>query len=144
MIKLLDILKEAKQVGILYHWTSLKNLKDIIKTNIIRPTDSGFDDEDNWVSLTRSKNKHQFGISEASDCVIVLNGDKLSNNYKIKPYNDTEIAQYDDFGVFDEMEERLLGAIKNLNKYIIKIILYKSNPEIEALLKEKNVPYEVK
>ena len=138
-----DDLDEAKQVGILYHWTSLKNLEDIIKTNIIRPTYSEFDDEDNGVSLTRSKNKHQFGIAEAADCVIVLDGDKLSNNYKIKPYNDTETAQYDDFGIFDEMEERLLGAIKNLNKYIVKIILYKSDPKIESLLKEKNIPYEL-
>jgi hypothetical protein len=33
MIKLLNILKEineAKQAGILYHWTKLKNLKDIV------------------------------------------------------------------------------------------------------------------
>ena len=138
-----DDLDEAKQVGILYHWTSLKNLEDIIKTNTIHPTYSEFDDEDNGVSLTRSKNKHQFGISEAADCVIVLDGDKLSNNYKIKPYNDLEVAQYDDFGVFDEMEERLLGSIKNLNKYVIKIILYKSDPKIESLLKEKNIPYEL-
>jgi len=138
-----DNLEEAKQAGVLYHWTSLKNLEDIIKTNIIRPTYSEFDDEDNGVSLTRSKNKHQFGISEAADCVIVLDGDKLSNNYKIKPYNDLEVAQYDDFGVFDEMEERLLGSIKNLNKYVIKIILYKSDPKIESLLKEKNIPYEL-
>ena len=138
-----DNLEEAKQAGVLYHWTSLKNLEDIIKTNIIRPTYSEFDDEDNGVSLTRSKNKHQFGIAEAADCVIVLDGDKLSNNYKIKPYNDLEVAQYDDFGIFDEMEERLLGSIKNLNKYVIKIILYKSDPKIESLLKEKNIPYEL-
>jgi hypothetical protein len=138
-----DDLEEAKQAGILYHWTSLKNLEDIIKTNTIRPAYSEFDDEDNGVSLTRSKNKHQFGIAEAADCVIVLDGDKLSNNYKIKPYNDLEVAQYDDFGIFDEMEERLLGSIKNLNKYIVKIILYKSDPKIESLLKEKNIPYEL-
>jgi hypothetical protein len=142
MIKLLDILKEAKQAGILYHWTSLKNLANIIKTNTILPSHSGHGEYD-WVSLTRSKDKNQFGIAEEADCVIVLDGDKLSNNYKIKPYNDLEVSQYDDFGIFDEMEERLLGSIKNLNKYVVKIILYKSDPKIESLLKEKNIPYEL-
>ena len=165
MIKLIDLLKEAKQVGILYHWTSLNKLANIIKTNTILPSHSGHGEYD-WVSLTRSKDKNQFGIAESSDCVIVLNGDKLSNNYKIKPYHDVETGEYDDlihfddngnaigttdddgnvirYGAFDEMEERLFGAIRNLNKYIVKIILYKSDPKIESLLKEKNIPYEIK
>jgi hypothetical protein len=34
--------------------------------------------------------------------------------------------------------------IKILDKYIIKIILPKPNPELESLLKEKNIPYEIK
>ena len=42
------------------------------------------------------------------------------------------------------MEERVCKDITNLNKYIIKIILYKSTPEIERLLQEKNIPYETK
>jgi hypothetical protein len=159
-----DDLDEAKQVGTLYHWTSLKKLANIIKTNTISPSHSGHGEYD-WVSLTRSKDKNQFGIAETADCVIVLDGDKLSNNYKIKPYHDIETAEYDDltyfddngnaiglmdddgniirYGAFDEMEERLFGLIRNLNKYIIKIILYKSNPEVESLLKEKNIPYEL-
>ena len=42
------------------------------------------------------------------------------------------------------MEERTCKDITNLNKYLIKVILYKSTPEIESLLKEKNIPYEIK
>jgi hypothetical protein len=159
-----DDLEEAKQVGTLYHWTSLKNLANIIKTNTILPSHSGHGEYD-WVSLTRSKDRNQFGISKSSDCVIVLDGDKLSNNYKIKPYHDIETAEYDDlthfddngnaigitdddgniirYGAFDEMEERLFGSIRNLDKYIIKVILHESNSEIKSLLKEKNIPYEL-
>jgi len=159
-----DNLEEAKQVGTLYHWTSLKSLANIIKTNTILPSHSGHGEYD-WVSLTRSKDKNQFGIAEAADCVIVLDGDKLSNKYKIEPYHDVETGEYDEltyfddngnaigtidddgniirYGAFDEMEERLFGLIRNLDKYIIKVILYKSNPEVESLLKEKNIPYEL-
>ena len=42
------------------------------------------------------------------------------------------------------MEERVDKNIVGLDKYLIKIILYKPDPEIEALLKEKNIPYEIK
>jgi hypothetical protein len=42
------------------------------------------------------------------------------------------------------MEEVIDKNITNLDKYIIKIILPNSNPEIESLLKEKNIPYEIK
>ena len=42
------------------------------------------------------------------------------------------------------MEERIYNKdITNLDKYIIKVILYESNPKIESLLKEKNIPYEL-
>ena len=43
------------------------------------------------------------------------------------------------------MEERIYNKnIINLDKYIIKVILYKSTSNIESLLKEKNIPYEIK
>ena len=162
---------ESKQVGILYHWTKLKNLKNIIKTNTLNVSHAGHGIFD-YVSTTRSKDKFQFGIAESSDVAIVLDGDKISNRYKIIPYHDVETEEYDDvtyrdeygnqigepaddwkgegipkikrYGAFDEMEELIVGPLYPLDKYIIKIILYKTNPEIESLLKEKNIPYEVK
>jgi hypothetical protein len=86
MIKLIDLLKkinEAKQVGTLYHWTKLKNLKNIIKTNTLNTSYAGHGIF-NYVSTTRSKDKFQFGIAESSDVAIVLDGDKISNRYKIR------------------------------------------------------------
>ena len=146
MIKLIDILNEAKQVGTLYHWTTNSNLLNIIESNTL--TTSVTTDSINkkikikCISLTRTSNKIQFAISQTSEVLIVLDGNKLSNNYKITPYHDPNQYYFSD-EEYDEMEERICKDILNLNKYIIKIILHKSNPEIESLLTEKNIPYEI-
>ena len=180
MIKLINILKEiaeGKQVGTLYHYTDIKHngvqvLYNIIKQNTLIPPE--------WsgkVSLTRSKNQDFVKAQEKS--VIVLDGDKLSNNYKITPYHDMgwnydiqdiepedrdkidkipPIERFQRNFLEDEMEEEIKGPIKNLSKYIIKIIInvdnkdeYQNDPELLQdinqlidLLKEKNIPYEIK
>jgi hypothetical protein len=145
MIKLLDLI-EAKQVGILYHFTLLKNLSFIIKNNtLIASNTTGSINKKlkiQCVSLTRTLNKNQFNIANKSECVLILDGNKLSNNYKINPFHDSNQYYFSD-EEYDEMEERICKDITNLNKYIIKIILYKTNLEIESLLKEKNIPYQI-
>jgi hypothetical protein len=148
------MLSEGKQVGILYHYTTLESLKDIIESNQLLANDpdlSGMDnydseldpnaDKGDMVSFTRANPKSaQFSIAEYAEAALVINGDKLSNNYKIEP-----VQQYGlDHRYQDEMEERVYKDINNLDKYIIKIYLFESNPEIESLLKEKNIPYEIK
>jgi hypothetical protein len=150
MIKLLDILKEiteGKQVGTLYHFTLLKNLFNIIKDNTLKASiTTDFIDKKlklTCISLTRTLNKAQFAISQDSEALIILDGDKLSNNYKITPYHDPNQYYFSD-EEYDEMEERICKDINNLNKYIIKIILFTPDPKIESLLKEKNIPYEIK
>ena len=140
-------LVEGKQVGTLYHFTLLKNLFNIIKDNTLKAsTTTDFIDKKlklTCVSLTRTLNKTQFAISQDSEALIILDGDKLSNNYKITPYHDPNQYYFSD-EEYDEMEERICKDINNLNKYIIKIILFTPDPKIESLLKEKNIPYEIK
>ena len=123
-----DDLNEAKQVGTLYHYTENWLLEQIIESNTLQAP----------VSFTRSKDKKTVSWLGA-ECSLAIDGDKLSNNYKISPYRDND----GEGNPFDEMEERVNKDITNLNKYIIKVILYESNPEIESLLKEKNIPYEL-
>ena len=178
MVKLINLLKEiteGKQVGTLYHYTDIKRngvqvLYNIIKQNTLIPSNGS-----DKVSLTRSKNQ-DFTLAQGRS-VIVLDGDKLSNNYKITPYHDIEwnydiqdiepedrdkkIPPIDRFQrdfFEDEQEETINGPITNLNKYIIKVIIYvdnkdeyQNNPELLQdinqlinLLKEKNIPYEIK
>ena len=167
MIKLINILKEiaeGKQVGTLYHYTDIKSLYNIIKQNTLIPSI-----RDNTVSLTRSKNQ-DFTHAHANS-IIVLDGDKLSNNYKITPHHDmvwnndvqddrdTPIDRFQRDFFEDEKEERIKGPITNLNKYLLKVIIIRTqsikdnellqdiNYSIDLLinlLKEKNIPYEIK
>jgi hypothetical protein len=141
-----DELNEAKQVGILYHYTTLDSLEDIITSNklLSNVPDVDVDDEldpninkGGMVAFTRANPKSaQFTIAQDADAVLVVDGDKLSNSYRIEPTH-----QYG--GNEDEMEERIYKDINNLNKYLIKVMLFKNDSDIESLLKEKNIPYEI-
>lgn len=142
---LTQTLNEAKQVGLLYHFTSYDNLINILRNNnlgsgVVSPS----------TSFTRNKNLQRIYTSVEDDdygkdmsCCIVVNGDKLSNNYKIKPYNFYDSPDVDDYMVeywkeafntnqlhghpeasfLDEAEEVVMGNVKNIKAYIIKIIL---------------------
>jgi hypothetical protein len=162
MIKFLNILKEAKQVGTLYHNSQIWRIKKIIKDNkleaisntlnnlvnfrtksddvFFHPLAGSFVVKDNnkkyppYVSFTRNKTYAR----TPDDVKIILDGNKLSQKYKIIPYSH--------FGgrKIDEMEERIYKDVTNLDKYIIKLILPFNEPELESLLKEKNIPYEIK
>jgi hypothetical protein len=144
MIKLINLLKEiteGKQVGTLYHYTENWLLKQIIETNTLLAPVSFTRRQSNWV--------RDFTNGES---IMVIDGDKLSNNYKIRPYQDINpfLADIDDEspsfegGKNEEYEERVDRDITNLNKYIIKVIILIPNSEIESLLKEKNILYEIK
>ena len=144
MIKLIDLLNEineGKQVGTLYHYAENQLLKQIIETNTLLAPVSFTRRQSDWV--------RDFTNGES---IMVIDGDKLSNNYKIRPYQDINpfLADIDDEspsfegGKNEEYEERVDKDITNLNKYIIKVIILIPNSEIESLLKEKNISYEIK
>lgn len=112
MIKLIDLLNEGKQVGSLYHFTSLSGGEDIIKSNTLKPIN--YDS----ISLTRDKNLYKISdYIEGGLVRLTLDGDKLSNNFKIKPYDEDQRKIYGNF----ESEERIDKPIKNIKDYIIKI-----------------------
>ena len=123
-----DSLNEGKQVGILYHSTSESQYDNIIKQNIMK---GGFininGNETVGISTTRNKNFWY----DNNPIQIVLDGDKISNNYKIQPY-DYWGREYDIPGnpqVRDEDEEIILTPeIKNIKDYIISVN-YKNKPK---------------
>jgi len=150
MIKLQDILNEGKQVGILYHYTSNIAIKKIIQQNRLNATEEYYRGEDlYYISFTRNKNFHNKGqhFEVSLDYRITLDGDKLSNRYKVTPFayipgwNYEDNWEYDwlededenvrrDFfdatGDYDEYEERIYfpnssGGIDNVKKYIISV-----------------------
>lgn len=146
------ILSEGKQIGTLYHFTNSESLLDILTTNTLLATFGDYGKTTHKaisgpnISFTRSPNRYNFPIAEDADCVLVIDGDKLSNNYKIIPYSEQEAE-------FDEMEERVYNKnITNLNKYLLKVIMFEDNKHVFGediwnecvnLLKEKNIPYTI-
>jgi hypothetical protein len=155
-------LNEGKQVGILYHYTSADGLKGILSSNRIKASEEIYMGQNlYYVSFTRNKNFHKkgskFGVK--TEYRITLDGDKLSNKYKITPhaykpgYDYTENWEYDwledepenvvrDFfdatGEYDEQEERISfkgpeGSIDNIKNYILAV------DKVEDL-QENNLP----
>tara|TARA_R110001606_G_scaffold256230_2_gene404345 strand:+ start:52 stop:978 length:927 start_codon:yes stop_codon:yes gene_type:complete len=120
---------EGEQFGVLYHYTEF--LGNILNNNMLEGP----------VSLTRSRD------SNVKDWlgnipILVLDKDKLRQNYKIIPTKD--IGPDDANIQYDEMEEVIDKDITNLSKYIVKVILPNPDEEYENALKEKDIPYEIK
>ena len=80
---------ESKQVGTLYHYTSADGLKGILQSNSINASEEEYLGNDLYfVSFTRNKNFHKKGsaFDVSMDYRIALDGNKLSNKYKITPF----------------------------------------------------------
>lgn len=125
----LEMLNEYKQVGILYHYTSLEYLFSILNDNEIK----SFNRVKNKfvISFTRDKNWHH--RYETGPVRITINGNKLSNNYKIQPYHDLSYFNSKSATTEnDEMEEMVYTKeIINITDYIIEIIIIKNNIDPE-------------
>ena len=156
MIKLIDILEdinEAKQVGDIYHFTGVldKNgnryLMKILNSGYLKPN------EDNQISTTRNKKVDVYPfIGHIPDYIarLTLDGNKISNNYKIKPF------YFDNQGdpaylAKDEFEEQIITNGKNfpIYPYLKKVDLFVKDKEEEEVnkvidfLDEKNINYEI-
>ena len=129
MISFKTFYTEAKQVGILYHYTSLFRLPRILSTNQLGEFNT-------YVSFTRDKNFHRHkreGI-DVDNARFVIDGDLLSHHYRVLPYNyfgdksPTGIGKYAEDRpherTWDEQEERVMKNITNLNSYIIKLQIF--------------------
>lgn len=102
-IKVSEPLNEARQVGILYYFGPYRRLSRLIDNNfVLSSTIQPF------VSFTR--NKAMVSDTITSETRIAIDGDKLSQKYKITPFAHTS-AGYGR-GSADEAEERI-----DLKKY---------------------------
>jgi len=108
---------EAKQVGILYHYTTIDGAIGIRKTNKL--SENG-----NYVSFTRDKHFHKIGRLEGiegMDCRFIIDGDKLSYHYRVQPFNYFKHKNYRYLPDRDEQEERIKGSVLRFHQYIIKL-----------------------
>jgi hypothetical protein len=122
MIKLMDLLNEGKQVGTLYHFTDIYSLLNILKTNTLKASNKFEKQKPPTVSLTRDKLGDIGGVggTGTKNVRISIDGNKLSNKYKITPYN--YYFNYPDFKESeDEMEEIIQGDINDITNYIIEV-----------------------
>lgn len=155
------LILESKQVGILYHYTTISNLYKILKTNTLKSSE--YWDEFNVICCTRNKYFHfDAGYTVPTQTRLVLNGDKLSNIHKIIPYSQDTSVSFEDYEEFGnnwkgdpkkhekgllEFEERIIGTVENIDKYIIEVnineFLFTKNDEIINIIKkicsEKNI-----
>lgn len=165
--KLKNLIKESVS-DVVYHYTRIYNLVNILKTNKINLSPSygiGADQSLNYnklysLSLTTARNSatgyHSTGKNEKNakgKIRLEMNGRELNYNYKSKhvdywQYPRTkEITQMS--GSYDEMEERIItdkNQISPANRYISAIEIYvderqfKTYHEIEQLAKNLNIP----
>ena len=134
-IKLIQsVLKQAKQVGILYHYTPIYKLFQILKSNKLqthkwRYRGSQWDkyqynnspDTKEVVCFTRNKNFHNSAdLGTTVTSRLVIDGNKLSNKYKIRPMRDVSHLGYTK-NISDESQQSCFRDIENLKEYIIRV-----------------------
>ena len=125
---------EAKQVGIIYHVCTLKAyLEWIAPKDTLQASGKYYNwvyGGDDYVSFTRDKYfvVDTKAVQKSKVLVqLVIDGDKLSEHYKIGPYNDFAFDKDGkhiddgDFAKYREKEEAVKGPIKNLSKYIKEV-----------------------
>lgn len=116
---------EEKQVGILYHFTQINWLEDIIKSNYVLKSSTRIKingERKPIVSFTRQYDLPREAVYVSNSNVrITVNGDKLSNKYKIQPRADFTSSD----GYKKEKEEAVFGDKIDIKNFIIQIdILY--------------------
>lgn len=113
---------EKKQVGTIYHFTSLQNLCKIIDDDFVLKSSSETGgvlnsiEPINYISFSR---KYDFGARVR----ITIDGDKLSERYKIEPFQD--IAAEVNRTNIPEAEERIVTNRINIKNYINSIEIHK-------------------
>jgi hypothetical protein len=134
MIKLLDILLEGKQVGTIYHYTTVDGLQGILKDGYLKPSPAR-QEQLSYVSFSRNKALGSTLGPSKTQVRISIDGDKLSNKYKLLPYTQLEPETEKDkenwnksFSKTSSESEVIIPSKKYNNK--IEIIPYINNIDI--------------
>ena len=159
-----SLVYEGKQVGDIYHVCSIEAYLEHILPNDELKASGRFKNRlynsNDYVSFTRNQ---RFAVKLSSKYNIriqlVVDGDSLSDNYQVGPYNyyawpmracdymDTNSEDTSDGFIYDDPklrqdEEAVLGPIENISRYIkevrIDFIEVPTNKDVELLIKNKS------
>ena len=151
MIKFLDILREAKQVGDIYHFTSVDGIANMLKEYQSITLDIEYSSQagEGYFSFTRNPNLSSLSTFQ-KQVRLKLNGNKMSNKYKFEPHADIKSSdsyQKGKYGEFSEFEaEERINAKNNpkvdLTPYIESVVIVspkiieKEYPKSSGIYKE--------
>lgn len=137
MLSFKSFLTEAR-MSPLYHATSAIDAKSIINDNLLRGSSYNELIGDKALSLTRNFKFAEMWLHETMSkpgVIFELDQQKLTHNYKLVPFN--YFARYNGSArlksnksgfVFDnQYEESIQGRIKNLDRYLKKIMVSKES-----------------
>lgn len=135
------IFKEAKQVGTLYHFCTLKDFyKYISQDDILKPSGLFYNrrlKNNKAISMTRNPNLRLNTLRSFDVFMrIEIDGDKLSEVNKIIPYSAYGVSSPNPPDIdhdMDEMEEITDKPIKNFHKYILGFLIIIKSDEIEPI-----------
>ena len=146
MIKLIDLLNEiteGKQVGDIYHYTTFNNGFKILQSNQLQSTEAADSTRANpiyAVSFTRDKkfhNNHNIGFDVSTfgqrpQVRFTVDGDKLSNKYKIQPY-----AQIGGSGRFEKEQEEFEAEERAVSNKLFTISILTYIKSVDILVEYK-------
>jgi hypothetical protein len=133
MITFHDFLAESRSAP-LYHGTTLVNLTRILDTQQLQARKPYFENNP-VVSLSRdirlATTWARVAKGRESSAVIELDQQKLTQRYKIQPFNYFSSSSVST----DEYEERSYRTINDIDKYITKIILQEPpHPKLNPII----------
>jgi len=136
MIKLKDILKEAKQVGIIYHYTTFESGLKVLKSNQLKSDHTAestnakpvfgisFTRDKRFNTANRAVDFTNSSFGKTPQLRFTIDGNRLSNKFKVQPYS--QGGRFDKGKKDFESEERVTSNklfTITLSNYLISIDL---------------------
>lgn len=128
------LLKERKQTGVIYHFTRLSSLENILKSGYLESHEDYISFTRNSLMAVQSLYKNHFSSNSEYNVRIKINGDILSDHYKIEPF-------LDNFNYITrrqgENEERIKSPRVFIDRCILEIHVLRNKDKVK-ILQEKN------
>jgi hypothetical protein len=141
MIKLIELLKEineGKQAGNLYHFTPLSNIVPILNSKYLIPN------KQNQISTSVRANMDPDIIfdNKTNLARLTLDGDKISNKYRIRPFSYEENDEGEEEIVVNGKNFPFLPYLKRIDFFIVKP-KDKNISTVEKILQNANIKYNI-